>query len=58
MGPSCMGKRDLVVILNHASLPYVARRVEGKPDEFLLLDECYCDGVMDGEIVGKRDGQK
>jgi hypothetical protein len=54
MGPRCMEAGDLVVVLGGAALPYVARRVDGKAKKYLLLGECYCDGIMDGEIVGKR----
>jgi hypothetical protein len=54
MGPRCMEAGDVVVVLGGAALPYVARRVDGKAKKYLLLGECYCDGIMDGEIVGKR----
>ena len=57
-GPSCMREGDFIVVLGSASLPYVIRRVEGNSKRFLMLGECYCDGIMDGEIVGEREEQK
>jgi hypothetical protein len=54
IGPRCMEAGDLVIVLGGAALPYVARRVDREARKYLLLGECYCDGIMDGEIVGKR----
>jgi hypothetical protein len=45
---------DLIIVLGGAALPYVARRVDRQARKYLLLGECYRDGIMDGEIVGKR----
>jgi hypothetical protein len=47
---SCPG--DVVVVFRGGSVPYVLRPLPG--GEFQLLGEAYCDGVMDGEIVGRR----
>lgn len=58
MGPTCMEEGDLVVVLGLATLPYIVRRVENKSNEYLLLGECYCDGIMDGEIVAQREEQE
>lgn len=55
MGPQCMREGDLVVVLGLPKMPYVARRVKGESGKYVLLGECYCDGIMDGELVGKRD---
>ncbi|KAF2257159.1 hypothetical protein BU26DRAFT_575683 [Trematosphaeria pertusa] len=52
MGPLYMRPRDVVVVFMGARLPYVVRPVEGI--SFRLLGECYCDGIMDGEMVKKR----
>ncbi|OAK93731.1 hypothetical protein IQ06DRAFT_199462, partial [Phaeosphaeriaceae sp. SRC1lsM3a] len=55
MGPQCMSEGDLVVVLGLPKMPYVVRRVNGESGKYVLLGECYCDGIMDGELVGKRD---
>jgi hypothetical protein len=52
MGPSYMRPGDVIVALSGASVPFVVRPLGKKG--FRLLGECYCDGIMDGEIVGKR----
>ncbi|KAH7375194.1 heterokaryon incompatibility protein [Plectosphaerella cucumerina] len=43
---------DVVVVFRGGSVPYVLRPLPR--GEFQLLGEAYCDGVMDGEIVGQR----
>ncbi|KAF2833728.1 HET-domain-containing protein [Ophiobolus disseminans] len=58
MGPKCMKEGDLVVVLGLGTLPYVVRRVDGEQGKFRLLGECYCDGIMDGEIVDKREEEE
>lgn len=45
-------KGDLMVVFKGARIPYVVRPVDGKR-RFQFIGEAYCDGVMDGEIVGK-----
>jgi hypothetical protein len=52
IGSSFVQTGDLIVVLTGATLPFIVRP-EG--DKFAFLGECYCDGIMDGEIVGKRD---
>lgn len=52
MGPSYMRPGDVIVVLSGASVPFIARPIgEGR---FRFLGECYCDGIMDGEIVDRR----
>ena len=58
MGPICTVAGDLVVVLNHTNPPFIMRSVESGENRCELLGECYCDGVMDGEIVGKSEDQK
>ncbi|OAL48315.1 HET-domain-containing protein [Pyrenochaeta sp. DS3sAY3a] len=52
LGPRYMRAGDLVVVFCGGELPYVVRPLED--GLFRLIGECYCDGVMDGEIVSKR----
>ncbi|KAF1829194.1 HET-domain-containing protein [Decorospora gaudefroyi] len=52
LGPRYMRLGDLVVVFCGAKLPYVVRPLEG--GLFRFIGECYCDGIMDGEIEGKR----
>ena len=55
MGPPNMEKEDGVVIFKGATVPFVVRSLgDGK---YKLLGECYCDGIMDGEIIGIRSEQ-
>lgn len=58
MGPIGMEEGDLVVVLGSAFLPYVVRRIEAYTNGYSLIGECYCDGVMDGEIVSQRTEQE
>jgi hypothetical protein len=56
LGPAYTRPGDVIVVLTGASLPFIVRPVErGK---FRLLGECYCDGIMDGEIVERRTKEK
>lgn len=55
MGPACMRTGDLVVVLNRTDLPNVVRKEKSSSNKFLLLGECYCDGIMDGETVDKGE---
>jgi len=43
---------DLVAIILGANTPYVLRKNATKPDTYLLVGECYMDGMMDGEMMG------
>jgi hypothetical protein len=56
MGPSYMRPSDIIVVLSGASVPFIVRPLE--EGRFRLLGECYCDGIMDGEIVGKQAGER
>lgn len=56
MGPFHMKPGDMVVVLTGASVPFIVRPIDG--ERFKLLGECYCDGIMDGEIVGQRKPEK
>jgi hypothetical protein len=56
MGPTYMCPGDIIVVLTGASLPFIVRPVaDGK---FRFLGECYCDGIMDGEVVKVRTKEK
>ncbi|KAJ6782128.1 hypothetical protein PWT90_09900 [Aphanocladium album] len=54
MGPGDMQAGDAVVVLYGLSTPLVLRE-ETKSDEWTLVGEAYCDGVMDGEAVGVNE---
>ena len=54
MGPTYMRPGDVIVVLGGASLPFIVRPAED--GNFKLMGECYCDGIMDGEIVAARKG--
>jgi hypothetical protein len=52
MGPLSMQLGDHVVVFKGAKTPYIVRRLEDR--KYLLVGECYCDGIMDGEIVERQ----
>lgn len=49
MGPSYMRPGDMIVVLCGASVPFIVRPIT--VGRFRFLGECYCDGIMDGEIT-------
>ena len=56
MGPPNMEEGDGVVIFMGATVPFIVRSLWGEKHK--LVGECYCDGIMGGEIVDKRPKQK
>jgi len=52
LGPRFVRPGDKVVVFKGAVIPFVVREVDRG---YFLLGESYCDGAMDGEIVGQRD---
>lgn len=48
-------KKDLIVMLEGFSTPFVVRKVDGS-DEFQLIGDCYVHGVMDGELLRDVEG--
>jgi len=61
VGPAYIGKGDIVCVLFGGSTPYILRPTTNE-GEYLLLGECYVDGVMDGEALnllekGRRERQ-
>jgi hypothetical protein len=52
MGPLDMRPEDHVVVFKGAKIPYIIRRLED--GRYMFVGECYCDGIMDGEIVERR----
>jgi len=56
MGPVTAGPGDIIVVLIGAEVPFILRPREN--DQFFLLGESYCDGVMDGEMVTRRSKQE
>lgn len=57
MGPGAMAEGDVVVVLHGVSTPVVLRRVMGGRgrEEWTLVGEAYCDGVMAGEALGVNE---
>lgn len=56
MGPIEGRSGDVVVVFCGGRIPFVLRPLEGPRgrDEFLYIGEGYCDGIMDGEVTGKK----
>ncbi len=60
MGPAEARDGDVVVVFCGGRIPFVLRPVmgtgggQGGEELFRYVGEAYCDGVMDGEIVSKR----
>ncbi|KAK1714507.1 heterokaryon incompatibility protein [Colletotrichum acutatum] len=54
MGPGEACPGDLVVILFGSRIPYVLRP-SGDGTMYCFVGEAYCDGVMDGEMLTKRE---
>jgi hypothetical protein len=52
MGPLDVQPEDHVVVFKGAKIPYIIRRSQN--GTYLLVGECYCDGIMDGEILERR----
>ncbi|KAF2007282.1 HET-domain-containing protein [Amniculicola lignicola CBS 123094] len=57
LGPLYVQPKDIVVVFKGASIPYIIRPLKSNDGEkrYRFLCECYCDGIMDGEIVERRD---
>ena len=51
MGPSTLRPGDVVMVLIGAAVPFALRPIAGETNQFSLVGEVYCDGVMDGEIM-------
>ncbi|KAG7057444.1 heterokaryon incompatibility protein [Colletotrichum scovillei] len=54
MGPGKACPGDVVVILFGSRIPYVLRP-SGDGTMYCFVGEAYCDGVMDGELLTKRE---
>ncbi|ATY61752.1 Heterokaryon incompatibility [Cordyceps militaris] len=55
MGPREMEPGDEIVVLYGLTTPLVVRPVEGVQQEWTVVGEAYCDGVMNGEALGVND---
>ncbi|KAI0890637.1 uncharacterized protein GGS22DRAFT_151462 [Annulohypoxylon maeteangense] len=52
IGPACMKSGDLVVVILGVPVPFIVRRTEDQESQkYILLGECYVDGIMEGELV-------
>ncbi|KAI1409745.1 heterokaryon incompatibility protein-domain-containing protein [Hypoxylon sp. FL1857] len=52
IGPASMKPDDLIVIILGLTVPFVVRRTEDQDSQkYILIGECYVDGIMDGELV-------
>jgi hypothetical protein len=56
LGPRYVHSGDLVVVFCGAMLPYIIRPIGG--GLFRFIGQCYCDGIMDGEIVEKKEKEE
>jgi hypothetical protein len=54
LGPTFAEKGDKIVVFKGGAVPFVVRGTGDGDGRYWLLGEAYCDGVMDGEIVGVR----
>ena len=55
IGPSSMESGDLIVIILGLNVPLVLRKVDGRETpHYLLLGECYVQGIMDGELIQRQ----
>ncbi|RBQ73497.1 hypothetical protein FVER14953_03371 [Fusarium verticillioides] len=56
MGPMEGKSGDVVAVFCGGRIPFVLRPVEGLSElgKFVYIGEAYCDGVMDGEVIGKE----
>ncbi|KAM0670139.1 hypothetical protein ACQRIU_000534 [Beauveria bassiana] len=64
MGPGETEPGDVVVVLYGMTTPLVLRPVEAREEddgeeeeEWTVVGEAYCDGVMDGEALGVNEGE-
>lgn len=57
MGPESAQEGDHVAVLHGSRVPYVLRHEPSK-DEYRFVDECYVQGMMQGEIVEDQGAGK
>ncbi|KAK4223393.1 heterokaryon incompatibility protein 6, OR allele [Podospora fimiseda] len=55
MGPSECKEGDVVVVFCGGRIPFVLRPVEGDERRYQFIGEAFCDGIMDGEIMGRTE---
>jgi hypothetical protein len=56
MGPREAREGDVVVVFCGGRIPFVLRPSSGEgSDVYTFVGEAYCDGVMDGEVIGARE---
>lgn len=56
MTPQTSEPGDLVIVLFGGQVPFVLRSVLRYQEAFFnLLGEAYCDGIMDGEMLGREE---
>ncbi|OAG00709.1 HET-domain-containing protein [Paraphaeosphaeria sporulosa] len=56
MAPSWAEPGDMIVVLLGASVPFIVRPL--RENRYKFLGECYCDGIMDGEIMESMQEEK
>jgi hypothetical protein len=55
LGPRLVEPGDVVCVLFGSQVPFILREVD---DHYLLIGECYCHGIMEGEaMLGLEDGK-
>jgi hypothetical protein len=56
LGPQCMRSGDIIAAFDGADSPYVLRLVQGRPDHYYLMGECYVEDLADEkayDMIGK-----
>ncbi|KAI1213864.1 heterokaryon incompatibility protein-domain-containing protein [Annulohypoxylon truncatum] len=52
IGPACMKAGDLVAVILGVPVPFIIRKTGDQENQkYVLLGECYVDGIMEGELV-------
>ncbi|KAI0120263.1 heterokaryon incompatibility protein-domain-containing protein [Hypoxylon sp. NC0597] len=54
IGPASLKPDDLVVVILGVPVPFLVRKTESQ--NYILIGECYVDGIMDGELVQTKQG--
>ena len=54
LAPSRTTAGDLVCVIKGANVPFILRPTG---ENYFLVGECYCHGIMDGEVMLRKDLQ-
>lgn len=56
LGPQCMRVGDIVAVFHGGLSPYVLRPIEGRPDHYHLMGECYIDNLTNEGAYARVGG--